>query len=162
VNNGAAQQFDMATSPALGKGQVPAKVYNCLIIEMTDRVDFVPTTTTGNCTAGTTYTRYVCQAGISSQNPTTGASIACTGTSQAGEDHVFVYVSTWATSSGGSNSNAFVPPTSNGDSAHGILLSSAIDTTKGGGTFNFNTDGKVDGAQNPCDLSPPIFSFRSL
>ncbi len=159
-NSGSAQSFDMVTTPTLGQGTVPAKTYNCLIIEMTDRVDFVPTTTTGNCTAGTSYTRYVCQAGSSSTNPTTGAVTACTGTSQTGEDHVFIYISTWATNPNGTN--AFSPPTYNGDATNGINLATPIDASKGGGAFIFNTTGKVDGGQNPCDLNVPIFSFRSL
>jgi hypothetical protein len=162
VSNANTTSFDMVTSPTLGQGAVPAKVYNCLIIEMTDRVDFVPTTTTGNCTAGQSYTRYVCQSTQSSQNPFTGATTACTGTSQTGEDHVFLYISTWSTNQGTGTNYPFLPPTSNGDAVNGMQLANPIDATHGGGSFIFNTAGKVNGAANPCDLQAPVFSFRSL
>ena len=162
-NGGSAQAFDMITNPTMGQGTVPAKLYKCIIIEMTDRIDFVPTTSTGNCVAGTTYTRYVCQAGTTTKNPVTGAISNCTGTSQTGEDRVWVYVSRAATTdgTGGSGYDACLPPTSSADPNNGVPLSTDIDASNGGGAFIFNLTNKVDGVQNPCDLSPPTMSFRS-
>jgi hypothetical protein len=164
VDNGdTPQPFDMMTNPKLGEGSIPAKNYRCLIIEMSDHITFIPSADDlPGCTAGTSRDIYVCQTGATTKNPTTGASVSCTGNQSSGEDHVWVYVSRWSSATdGGVSNNAFEPPTSDGDADHGLNLGSDIDVSIGSGSFIFDLTGKVANSGGSCDMSPPKFGFRS-
>ena len=161
AKNPGGDDFDMQSNPTIGEGAIPPKKYQCLIMEMSDKVRFRPAATEGSCTSGTEYTIYVCQNGSSTTSPT-GVSTACSGTQSNGEDRVFVYVSRWSSATDGAvGHNAFAPPLSNGDSTKGLRMENEIDVTGGAGSFIFDLTGKITGGGATCDMNPPKFGFRN-
>lgn len=168
-------EVDMVAGPTIGSGTLADGTYQCVIFKMSDRVTFTPSANDGTaCVAGTSYTIDVCWSydgttPITIQNAETGAQTSCTAASGT-EDTVWVYVSTYAAATTGSqNNNAFMPPTSNGDATHGFVLASGqiVFSSNMIGTFVFGTDGIV--ASLPygpsgaavCNMDPPTFGFRT-
>jgi len=170
--SGTTYDFMATTHPTLFSGTVDPGTYNCMILYMDSLLTFTPTTTTGNCTAGTTYTRNICNGSCTydSASPDSNNILVygATGTAASGSnsqdithtDKVLLFISTGSTGTG-QTGNAFLRPTTAG-STNGIKLNGALTVSSTGatGTFVANFTGKVDGGQSPCDLGPPVFSFR--
>lgn len=152
--------FDSANN-TIGTGTIADGTYNCVIFKMSDFVTFVPVANEGTeCVAGTSYTYDVCNRGETIVNPETGATTTCTADN---EDTVWAYLSTYSTDTAGL-SEAFMPPTAEGDATHGIQLEAAMvvsaDLT---GTFVFGTAGRVRtySEGNVCELQQPSFGFSA-
>ncbi len=154
--------FNMLEKPVMGEPQIPARTYQCMIWELSDKVRYTPKTTEGVCIADREVTRYVCQAGIQTKNPITGLNTTCTGTSSTGEDTMWVYISTWSASTGGASTvNPMLPPVAVGDKSKGMNLSSPIEADVPGGEFILNLSGKIVASNGECDMQPPTFGFRA-
>jgi hypothetical protein len=137
---------------------------------MENTLTFIPATTVGNCTAGTTYKRVICSQGGCTfdkaepdankvlQYTGTGTPLAANSQDITKTDKVLLFLSTGSTGTGGS---AFLRPTTAG-STNGLKLTGAFTVSASGssGTFVANFNGALDGSQSPCDLGPPQFSFR--
>lgn len=161
--------FASATN-TIGTGTIADGTYNCVIFKMSDQVTFVPAANEGTeCVAGTSYTMDVCQdfgSGTPSIiNPDTGATTTCSNDT----DTIWVYISTYSTNTGGDQNNqAFMPPTAENDSTHGINLTSAMTVSADlTGTFVFGTDGKVatvphgNEGTDICSMEQPTFGFST-
>lgn len=156
-------QVNMAAAPTIGQGNATPGTYPCVIFKMSDQITFVPSASEGNCTAGTSYTIDVCKdygAGAPTvQNAETGAISTCDST----ENTMWVYVSTFSTTTSGISTNdPFRPPASNGDATRGFKLTGAVQISGSAtGTFVFGTNNKVDGISfSSCDMDAPDFAFR--
>ena len=156
----------MASNPTIGSGSVANGTYPCVIFKMSDQVTFVPSANDGTgCVSGTSYTIDVCSdfgSGAPQVTDNNGNITTCA-TASGTEDTVWVYVSTFSSSTNGySGHNAFAPPATNGDSQNGFNLASEIiisSTTTG--TLVFGTDGKVAESNGSCELRSPDFSFST-
>lgn len=157
----------------LGSGTLANGTYPCVIIEFADQIVFTPSanSTSTNCSTTTPSTLDVCR------NPDTSLLADGTTTScSAGSNRVAMYLSTASTSTGGSD--AFNPPTSGADAAHGFNLANALVVSgSASGKFIVNPAGKVcddndagcDGGPGgtgigtgDCRLEPPVFNFSQL
>jgi hypothetical protein len=169
--NASGTTYDLLSNPTLVTGNVDPGTYQCVILYMSSVLTFVPATTTGNCTAGTTYQRVICSQSngctFTQASPDSSNILQFTGTANASAsdsqdtthaDKVLLFLSTASTGTGGTD---FLQPTS-GNLTNGLPLSGAFTVAASGtqGTFVIDFDGQVDGTQNPCDLGPPTFSFR--
>ncbi|MGZ3687727.1 MAG: hypothetical protein ACXVBW_05475, partial [Bdellovibrionota bacterium] len=80
--------YDFIAHPTLFSGSVDPGTYQCMILYMDSLLTFTPTTTTGNCTAGTTYTRNICNGGCTYDSASPNASnvlvYGATGTAASG------------------------------------------------------------------------------
>lgn len=152
-----ASYVDFLTSPTIGSGQLSDATYPCVVIEMSSQIKYKPTTTNGDCTAGTEYTLNVCQNSQVS-NLIDGTAVTCDGTS---DTKIALYISTgstWTTGAG----DPFQAPTSSSDASHGVQLSSAL-VIDGTSSAKFVVDGtgKIDDSSS-CEMNPPSFSFVKL
>jgi hypothetical protein len=182
-NGSTPTEVDFLQNPNLGSGTLADGTYPCIVIEFSDVIKFTPSTTStsGNCVATTEYSLDVCRGdnGGGSSVLIDGTTTTCTGTSgtsttygTAGADRVAMYISTAST---GTNTNAFAAPTSIGDTAKGLPLTSAL-TVSGttSGKFVANPagqvcDGNAIGCENAtvtggtrCEMGPPAFSFSKI
>jgi hypothetical protein len=159
-NGNSPSPVDFLTNPNLGNGVVADGTYPCIVIEFADVISFKPSATSGSCVLTTTYTGDICRndttpAGTSKLIDGTITHCGAAGTS----DRVAMYLSTGSNATG---NDAFNPPTSIGDTVHGLNLATAL-TISGtsSGKFVVNTTGKVDDASS-CGMNPPAFSFSKL
>ncbi len=158
-------EVDFLSSPTLGSGNPPDGVYNCVIIKMSDIIKFMPSSTSGSCTAGTEYVADVCRTdngGMSQAPDAPGAPNACSGTDPAPvADAVYLYLTTNA-SAGTGGGNTFMQPTAL-TSTNGLTLSAPLVIA---GTsmskFIVNATGKVAGDDVTCGMNPPAFGFQKL
>jgi hypothetical protein len=152
----------------LGSGSIANGTYPCVIVEFSSNIKFTPSTnsTAANCSMATEEIMDVCR------NPDTsllidGSTTNCT----AGADRVAMYISTASAST--TAADAFNPPTSIGDAAHGFNLPTALAVSGSvSGKFVVNPSGKVcdgddpgcDGGGNAgeCKMEPPLFNFTQL
>ena len=156
-------QINMASNPTIGSGTITDGTYPCVIFKMSDQVTFAPSDSEGSCVDGTSYTIDVCKDYGFGNPPVTNAESGATSNCDSTENTIWVYMSTFSTTTtGAAANNPFTPPTSNGDSARGMQLSGTV-TVSGGlaGTFVFGTNGKVIGTGLTCDMNPPDFAFRT-
>ncbi len=159
--------MDMLLGPTLGSGEIADGTYECIVLKMSDQMSFTASATDGACTAGETYDLDVCMDyGVESEaafttNPVTGVETQCAD-AEGTDDTIYVYVSTNSTGEGGGeSSNPLQPPTSEGDAAHGIMLTSPL-VVDGDAEVTFVIDGtgKVESNFGNCDMQPPTFGFR--
>ena len=169
--NAAGTTYDFLQNPNIVTGNIDPGTYQCVILYMKALLTFIPKTTTGNCVAGTTYTRAICNGGCQFTNGSPDANnilqfgsvqnaTATNSADIANADKVLLFISTGSAGTG-QTGLAFQQPTTVG-SSNGIALSGALNVAASGtsGTFVVNFNGAVNGGQNPCDLGPPTFSFR--
>ena len=154
--------MDFFSSPQIAQGSIASGTYPCIVIEMSDQIQFTPatTSTSQNCQQNVQKTLDVCHSGESSRL-IDGTPVSCT----SGDDHVALYLSTASsTAAPGQNNNAFAAPTSTGDSAHGLNLGTPLVVSSSlTAEFVVNGTGKISdsgGNQGTCDMGPPLFSFR--
>jgi hypothetical protein len=159
-NGNSPTAVDFLTNPNLGNGVVADGTYPCIVIEFADYISFKPSATSGACVLNTTYYGDICRnntspVGTSKLIDGTTTNCGALGTS----DRVAMYLSTGSSATG---NDAFNPPTSIGDTVHGLNLATAL-TISGtsSGKFVVNTTGKVDDA-SACGMNPPAFSFSKL
>ena len=153
-------EADFLSQPTLGSGDLSPGTYPCVMFEMSDVLKFKTMAADGPCAADTEYELEVCRSESGSTGQLIdGSSFTCTD----GEQRIGLFVSTNSTSTGGGEgSNAFAPPTSAGDSTHGIKLNSALTiSTTGTATFVIDGSGQVNNGGDTvnCDMQPPSFSF---
>lgn len=168
---------DVTAGGTLGTGSIAAGTYKCLILEVNSVISYVPATSDGGqCVAGTSVSYNTCIVPNStvntSKDPTSGATINCTGTASTdlNGDKVFIYVSENSICSGtlstnpscnGVFTNAFQPPTKVGDAANGFMLSGDIvvsaNTTA---HFVFDTDNQIDTDAGVCDLEGFTLTYK--
>jgi hypothetical protein len=159
-------EVDMASGPTIGSGSIAEGTYICAIFKMSDQISFVPDANNGACVSGTTYNIDVCMdngGGAPTVTDKDGTTSTCN-TANLTEDTIWVYISTFATTTtGAQNHNAFAPPTQNGDGDNAFKLNNDI-TISGDvtGTFTFGVAGKVgpDGGGD-CGFEPPDFGFAT-
>ena len=157
-------EMDFLANPTLGSGSPPDATYNCVIIKMSDLIKFKPSSTAGSCVASTEYTIDICRAdngGTTRAPDAAGAASVCSGTDAAPQSNsVYLYLTTNGTA--GTGGNTFLQPDST-SSGSGLKLSAPLvisGTTRS--KFVVNATGKVDGANGPCGLDPPVFGFQKL
>ncbi len=174
IDNGSSPvEVDFAGGVDLGSGPLEAGTYPCVIVEFNSNIKFMPSSnsTSTNCNSNDYETRDICRSGDSSRL-SDGTTTTCT---SAGE-RVAMYISTASTSTTGSD--AFNPPTSSSDSAHGFNLAQSLRVTgSAAGKFVVNPAGKVcddndagcDGGPGgtgigtgSCRLEPPTFTFTQI
>ena len=159
--------MDMATASDMANVGVAEGNYKCVIFKMSDTLTITPSADQGTmCSSGVSTPIGVCQSGLSTKNPETGAITACT----SGEDTVWFYVSTFSTrdtaACTGGCTGGFIPPSAADDPNDGYKLDAEVklvsDIT---GTFVFDIAGKVRtdtcgvlGA-DPCCIDPPDVHF---
>lgn len=112
---------DLVANPTLFSGDVASGVYPCIILEVSDHWKIKPTASNAVCTSGTEYTYDICQPGISTDK-LDGSTVNCT----AGEDHIFIYMSTAATGNPDTILGVFQKPTVDGDNQHGYNMAAAF------------------------------------
>lgn len=152
-NSTSLDYVNFLNNPNLGSGKVDDGTYPCVAIQFYDTIKFASDTTTGSCTSGVDVSGDVCRSPDTSKM-IDGTTTNCT----SGENIVTMYLSTASTSSSGSD--AFNPPTSLSDAAHGLKLTTALTVSSGAvAKFVVNGTGKIDGSGGTCDMQPPAFSF---
>lgn len=165
IDNGSSpEEVDFVSLPQLGKGKLDKGTYPCVIVEFADVIKFVPSTTSGsgNCVANSEYSLDVCRVG-SNTKLVNGSTSSCAN----GENRVAMYLSTASTS--GPSSDVFNPPTTDGDSSHGLNLGNALKVSgstagkfvvDGSGQVCDTADAGCDGSvANSCEMMPPTFTF---
>ena len=162
-------EVDMVANPDLGSGVLTDGTYPCVIIEFVNVIKFNPSanSTSGNCLAASQSTLQICRSQTSVLAD--GTTSTCPA---SGAVRIAMYLSTASTST--NNTDAFNPPTSIGDAAHGFNLAAALVTSgSSSGKFSVNPAGKVcdyntttngnstcnGSTLNTCQLQPPVFSF---
>lgn len=158
-NNPSPVGVEITTAPDLGYGRLAEGTYQCVIIVMSDLIEYTASANAGTCTAGQTYTKDLCHTGDSSIN-VDGTTVTC---ADSTEDTMTLYVST-ASAVGGAQ-NSLAPPTSNVAGAasdpNGENLNAAIVKVAGvgqSGTFQFTTTNALSDMHANC--SPENISFR--
>ena len=126
--------IDLMASPDLCRGvQISKGKYECMIIEMSDQIKFIPNSDAVNyvggvCKAGETYSYDLCNEPMLTQNPETDACTGCSGTvgqvTQV-EDRVFLYLHTSTKLTQGLQ--IFLKPEAKSDTSRGSQLALAID-----------------------------------
>lgn len=152
------EYVDFLDTITIGSGSVADGTYPCVMFEFSDRIKFTPSATGTHCVAGEEETLEVCRSEGAVQFQLIDGTI---GTCDDTEQRVAMYISTNSASTGGGDSNAFMPPTSAGDASHGIQLTGAF-TVAGASVATFVVDGseKVEDTSS-CDMQPPDFSFTA-
>ena len=166
IDNGASPvETEFIGGVNLGSGTIDNGTYPCVIIEFSSNIKFTPSanSTSGNCLTSAEETMDVCRSPDASLL-IDGTTATCT----AGADRVAMYLSTASTST--TSADAFNPPTSGADAAHGFNLASAL-SVSGSSTGRFvvspaekvcdGDSGSCDGGGNngQCRMEPPTFSF---
>lgn len=172
VDNGnTPTEVDFLSAPNLGNGVLANGTYPCIVIEFADNLKFrVSTaTTSGNCSTSTDNILDVCRSDNSGTSKLVDGTTTTCGVSGT-NDRVAMYLSTASSST--TNSDAFNPPTSVGDAAHGFNLASALVVTgTSTGKFVVNATNKVcdtadtacnGGGGTSCEMAPPLFSFSKV
>ena len=87
--------------------------------------------------------------------------MACTGTDAAPlSDTVYLYLTTNPNAGGGGAT--FTQPTSAASTSGLNLSAPLVIAGSAKSKFVVNATGKVDGANGPCGLNPPVFGFQKL
>src|SRR5262249_35991804 len=146
----AGQIQDFVSNPTLGSGAIPNGSYTCIMVKLSNLITYSPTVDDGFCTvAGGPYTRNVFQAPNISIDPA-GNTINGIGTTADTTENPF-----WAYFKvGGGTQDCKTPATAC------TLTTPIVVSGDRTGTLVVDFDGKIDGSQNPCDMGPPVFSFR--
>jgi len=150
---------DMVGEPELGEGTLDDGTYECVIIEMSDRIKFTPSADDGYCDTETEVTIDVCGShGEQDAQLADGTAVECS----SDEDRVAIFLST-TTNEPTNNVSAFTPPTADDDTL-GINLGAAL-TVAGdtSGTFIIDTTDTVenDNDGESCQMQPPTFTFST-
>ncbi len=117
---------DMIGGPTLGqldnsKFQYDG-AYRCVIVKMSESIQFVPTVGSGGCSAGNKFETQICADGIIT-TAIDGSTSPCTG---GPGDPVYLYLSTASTSTSLSTStNPFSPPTTS-VATNGLTLANTL------------------------------------
>lgn len=149
---------EITTAPNLGAGRLDPGTYECVIIVLSDLIEYTAVTTAGTCTAGQTYTKDLCHTGDASTS-VGGAVVNC---ADSTEDTMTLYVST--VSAVGNGQNSLAPPTANtgtNSDPNGENLNAPIIKVAGtpaSGTFQFVTTGALSDVHANC--SPENISFN--
>lgn len=166
-------EVDMTQGPTIGQGSLADATYNCVIFKMSDQISFTPTANDGSaCVAGQSYTIDVCSSHggsttPSTKNPETGATASCTA-ADGTDDTVWIYISTYSTSTTGSSTGSpFTPPTQASDATNGFNLASGAITISSNvtGTFVFGVNNTIAtlpygaNGSDTCNMEPPSFGF---
>jgi hypothetical protein len=154
--------FDFLSNPTLGSGTVANGNYPCVVIEMSDMINWAPdqNSDSANCTMGQDYSEEICSRVQDQFQLIDGSSANCT----VGEDRVALYLSTASTATGGDQAEStFLPPTP-GNSLRGLNLGGALVIGQGiSAKFIVNALGKIEDRDNECKFSdPPPFSYQEL
>lgn len=175
--NAAGTEYDFLANPAIANGTIDAGTYACVILYMSSNISFVPATSSGGCTAGTTYQQVLCNQGNgctytdaapdSSNVLQFGSDLSATATNHsdtANANKVLLFLSTGSTNDG-SAGGTFLRPTASTMANHGLALTSplVVSSSGGSGTFVVNFAGKVmgDGSAGPaCGVDAPVLGFR--
>lgn len=153
-------EVDMMAGPEIGSGQLDVGTYNCVIMVMSDTLNFTPKTTDGACVAGTAVALDVFRPQGETYKPEGKLPDGTAIEGAVGEQKMAIYISTLSTTSGGDGSNPFEAPTA-AKTANGITLSSALEVTADTtGTMIMDTSGKVEPNGSDCDMQPPKFGFK--
>jgi hypothetical protein len=158
-------QFDFLNNPVLGGGDIADGTYPCVMINMSDVVQFSPATSDGSsCVAGTTYSIDICRSdnGCSFQTrsgTTFSTAVAGHGTSVSpSSDVVTMFLTTTAATNTGDN---FRKPASTSDTTRGIPLTNPfVVSGSSAGKFVVNGTNQVYTDTGQCGLDAPIFSFK--
>jgi hypothetical protein len=158
-------QADFLNNPILGGGNIPDGTYPCVMINMSDVVQFVPKTSDGvSCVAGQTYSIDICRSdnGCSfdvRQGTTFSTNNSGHGTNTSpSSDIVTMFLTTTAAANGSDN---FRKPASTSDTTRGIpLLSPFVVSGSSAGKFVVNATNQVSSNGGLCGLDAPAFSFR--
>lgn len=158
--------LDFLGKPSLGSLDNTDDTYNdtyhCIIIKMSETIKFSPKTTAGYCTQGTEYTQKLCGSSLSTTDPETGVSSACSG-SDASDDTIFMYLSTASTGSDITvSTNPFSPPTS-AILTRGLTLSTPWNVV-GDYTADFvvNAFNRIESSNFTCVINTPTFSLNRV
>jgi len=142
---GARNDFDLVTNPTLFTAAgVPNGSYPCLIMTMSDVMEFIPDSDTGPCVAGTTYRTDTYRDGESDWKDVSGAPITGTGTDASPVDNmVDVFFST--------DPAAVI---ARGYSSNQVLTLGAPAVVPGTSTFYLNGTGSVTEEDGSCRIVP--------
>jgi hypothetical protein len=137
--------FDLVTGPTLFSATgVPTGSYSCLIMTLSDVLEFVPDSDVGPCVAGTTYHTDTYRAGESDWKDVSGAAITGSGTDASPVDNmVDVFFSTDPAAVIG-----------RGYSANQVLTLGAPAVVPGTSTFYFDGSGAVTEEDGSCRIVP--------
>jgi hypothetical protein len=155
-------------NPDLGTGTLVNDTYKCIVIEMSDQIQFVPshTSTTGNCVSGTTYTLDVCGQGNDSNTASLidGTTTTCAASQ---DDRVAIWLSTLSTSlpknpdnDEGNTGNPFAAATT-ARTIDGFALENAP-VVSGATTMTFVADftSRVADRNGICECESPNWGFE--
>jgi hypothetical protein len=172
VDNGSTpSEVDFLSSPNLGNGVLADGTYPCIVIEFADNLKFRVNTASvsGNCATGVDNILDVCRSDNSGTSKLVDGTTTTCGVSGT-NDRVAMYISTASSST--DSSDAFNPPTSVGDAAHGFkLTTSLVVSGTSTGKFVVNPTNKVcdradtaceGGGGTTCEMQPPTFSFTKI
>ena len=154
---------NMLDNPEFGSGSLDDGTYECVIIEMSDRIKFTPDGSSGSCTDGETITMDVCRERDGEESETAmlvdGTEVTCDNS----ENRVAIFLSTATIepeSEEEDGPNAFYPPTSSEN--NGIeLLNSLVVAGTSSGVLSIDTDDTLDGTEAECEMNKPTFSFST-
>lgn len=155
-----AEYYDFMSNPTLGSLDNSRNYYDgtyyCLIFQMSERLYFRPMTNTIGCLLGAEYSSDICPDGTTVTAPD-GSTSSC----GSGDDTIYLYLSTAATSTTIGTGNPFSPPTAS-NLTNGIQITSPFYISGANvGKFVVNGTNKItsSGVGN-CSISFPAFSFR--
>ena len=165
--------LDFSGTPDLGSGSLADGTYKCVVIEMSDQVQFTPSASSDNsaCVSGTEYTLDVCQL-RSGEDSTAKLVDGSTITCKSGEDYVGVFLSTASTNApidaGTTDTvegNAFAAPTASKLTDGFKLQGDFVVAGDKNGTFYADFTGRVqegsDSSGNvACDMDAPNWGFN--
>ena len=157
------ETFDFLSNPTLGSGTVANGTYPCVVIEMSDIINFAPdqNSDSSNCAVGVNESEEICQRPEDSFQLIDGTNGSCV---QGQEQRIALYLSTASTTTGGdATESAFLPPTPS-NSLRGLNLGGALVVGSGiSAKFIVNAIEKIEDRDNECKFSePPLFSFQEL
>lgn len=145
--------MEMTGAPTIATGTVASGTYPCLIMVFSDQIKYTATATSGTCTAGTSYTKDICRAGVTNTN-VDGTTSTC---STDVDDKITVYISTASLDTG----NPQTPPTATTNDPNGATLTSALVVSGDkSGTFVFGVTNGLDDTKALCSLENVTFGFR--
>jgi hypothetical protein len=142
---------DFVAGPVLFTGEPAAGTYECIVIKMSDAIDFSSASAFGACSTGVVYHQDIYREGESDWKDVNLTTIVGSGTDDApGDDHVAIVITTDTTAAitRGFSTNQVVP------------LASPL-VVPGSSTFYWNAEGSVtteDG--RPCGLMPGAPAFE--
>ena len=162
--SGIPTQVDFLKNPNLGGGSVPDGTYPCVIISMSDNIQFSSSTSSGSCAAGTLNTLDLCQAfgqtDVLSGDGSYGTRIQCSGSTLTPQQNIVTLFLTTASSQTFLNPlNSFARPGVNGGLGLNLTAPFVVNGSTAG-TFAVKGAGHVDGSGATCNMSFPTFGFH--